>query len=104
MAINFSDESAKEAIASGKPVVIDVWAEWCGPCKALAPVIEELSTEYEGKIIIGKYNADENSDIASEYLVSALPTILMFKEGKKVDKLVGFQPKAQIESKLKSLL
>ena len=67
MALKINDENAKELIASGKPVVIDFWAEWCGPCRAIAPSVDELAEEYEGKVIIGKYNVDDDADLSAEY-------------------------------------
>ena len=89
MALKINDENAKELIASGKPVVIDFWAEWCGPCRAIAPSVDELAEEYEGKVIIGKYNVDDDADLSAEYSIRNIPTLLFFKEGKLVDKHVG---------------
>lgn len=104
MALEITDKNAQELITSGKPVVIDLWAPWCGPCKMVAPLIEELATEYEGKVIIGKYNVDEESDLSTQYSVRNIPTILFFKDGKLVDKQVGASPKATIENRIKTLL
>lgn len=81
MALKINDENAKELIASGKPVVIDFWAEWCGPCRAIAPSVDELAEEYEGKVIIGKYNVDDDADLSAEYSIRNIPTLLFFKEG-----------------------
>ena len=81
MALKINDENAKELIASGKPVVIDFWAEWCGPCRAIAPSVDELAEEYEGKVIIGKYNVDDDTDLSAEYSIRNIPTWLFFKEG-----------------------
>lgn len=92
MAQTFTDENIRDIIASGKPVVIDFWATWCGPCRAMAPAIDQLAQEYEGRVEIGKYNVDEEGDISSEYRIMSLPTILFFKDGKKTDlRLVGSQ-------------
>ena len=98
MALKINDENAKELIASGKPVVIDFWAEWCGPCRAIAPSVDELAEEYEGKVIIGKYNVDDDADLSAEYSIRNIPTLLFFKEGKLVDKHVGSASKAENQS------
>lgn len=104
MARNFNDETAAEAISSGKPVMIDFWAEWCGPCRRVVPIVEELAQEYEGKVLIGKYNVDEGTGLAAEFGVRNIPTLLFFKDGQLVDRIVGAQPKAIIADKLQSLL
>lgn len=105
MAFTFTDENVNEIIASGKPVVIDFWATWCGPCVRLTPVIEELAKEYEGQVVIGKYNVDEEGDLSSKYRIMSIPTILFFKNGEKVDiRLAGSQSKATIDEKIKELL
>lgn len=105
MAFKFTDENVKEIIASGKPVVIDFWATWCGPCKAIGPFIDELAEQYEGQVVIGKYNVDEESDLATEYRVMSIPTLLFFKNGKKTDiRMAGSQSKKDIEEKIQQLL
>ena len=105
MAIKITDANAQEIISSGKPVVIDFWATWCGPCMAMAPLIDELATEYEGKVVIGKYNVEEEGDLSSEYRIMSLPTILFFKDGKKTDiRLAGSQTRATLEAKIAELL
>ena len=81
MAFNFTDENTKELIKSGQPLVIDFWATWCGPCMRLAPIIDQLATEYEGKVLIGKYNVDEESDMSTEFGIRSIPTLLFFKDG-----------------------
>ncbi|MEG1585320.1 MAG: thioredoxin [Bacteroidales bacterium] len=103
MALQFKDESVKELIASGKPVVIDFWAEWCGPCRMVAPIIDELAVEFEGRAAIGKYNVDEENDLSAEYGIRNIPTILFFKDGKLVDKQVGAAPKAAIQAKVEAI-
>lgn len=104
MAIQFTDATAKEAIESGKPVVVDFWGPQCGPCVKLAPLIDELAEKYEGKAIVGKINIQEEYDLCAENRVMNIPTVLFFKDGKKVDRLVGLVPMADLEKKLQALL
>ena len=104
MALKFTDINVKNEINSGKLVVVDLWAEWCGPCRSITPSIEELATEYEGKAIIGKYNVDEENELSTEYGVRSIPTILFFKDGKLADKQVGASTKASIKAKIDALL
>ena len=85
-------------------VMVDFWATWCGPCKIVAPVVEELAKEYEGKVTFVKVNTDENADIASRYNIRGIPTLMFFKEGDVKDQVVGAVPKAQLKSKIDSLL
>ncbi|MEK6543956.1 MAG: thioredoxin [Elusimicrobiota bacterium] len=89
---------------STTPVVVDFWAPWCGPCRALAPVLEELSKEYEGKAKVVKVNTDDNPQEASKLHISAIPTIVFYKGGKAVDQLVGVHPKAEIKKRLDALI
>lgn len=86
------------------PLVVDLWATWCGPCKALAPTIAELAADYEGKVVVGKCDIEDNDDIAMEFGVRNIPTILFFKGGKLVDKFVGATNKATLDEKIKALL
>lgn len=81
MAFTFTDENVREQIATGQPVVIDFWATWCGPCMAMAPIVDALAKEYEGRVLIGKYNTDEESEFCAENRVLGLPTFLFFKNG-----------------------
>lgn len=101
---HFNDSTAQEAIQSGKPVVIDFWATWCGPCIKLGPVIEELAEKYDGKAIIGKFNIDEDGDMPSEFSVRNIPTVLFFKDRKLADRSVGLVKLADLEEKLNKLL
>jgi len=103
--LNLTDASFKtEVLESSKPVLVDLWAPWCGPCRMLGPVVEELAAEYAGKAVVGKLNTDENSDTMTAYRVSAIPTLLFFKGGKLVEQLVGVQPKSVIKAKLDALI
>ena len=105
MALTFTDANVGEIIESGKPVVIDFWATWCGPCKAMAPAVDAMAEEYEGRVVIGKYNIDEESDLAMKYRVMAIPTFLFFKDGKKTDiRLAGLQSKEFLKAKIEELL
>ncbi len=85
-------------------VMVDFWATWCGPCKIIVPVVEELAKEYAGKVSFAKVNTDENPDLASRYNIRGIPTLMFFKEGKVMDQVVGAVPKAQLKSKLDSLI
>lgn len=105
MAFTFTDENVNEIIASGKPVVIDCWATWCGPCVAMGPIIEELANEYEGRAVIGKYNVEEEGDLSAEHRIMSLPTVLFFKDGKKVDiRLTGSQSRQTLVEKIEQLI
>lgn len=97
MEIKLSSENfEKEVLKSEKPVLVDFYADWCGPCNAMAPVIEELDTELNGKAKVGKINVDENSDIAVEYNVMSIPTLIVFKNGKEEKRLVGVRDKEEL--------
>lgn len=104
MALEITDNNFKEILAEGKPVVIDFWAPWCGPCKMVGPIIEELAGEYEGKVLIGKCDVDENGDVTAEYGIRNIPTVLFFKNGELVDKQVGSAPKLTYAAKIEALL
>ena len=99
MEIKLSSENfEKEVLKSEKPVLVDFYADWCGPCNAMAPVIEELATELDGKAKVGKINVDENSDIAVKYNVMSIPTLIIFKNGKEEKRLVGLRDKEELLS------
>lgn len=104
MALEFTDSNIKEFIESGKPVVVDFWAEWCGPCRMVGPLIEELAEEYAGRVEMGKMDVDENVDTPSEYGIRNIPTVLFFKDGELAHKVVGAVPKAVLKEKIESIL
>ncbi|MBI5101616.1 MAG: thioredoxin [Nitrospirae bacterium] len=94
----------QEVMKSDSLVMVDFWAVWCGPCRVIAPTVEELAKEYAGKVKVAKLNTDENPDIASKYKIMGIPTIMFFRAGQKVDQVVGAVPKPQLKAKLDSLL
>ena len=98
MATEFSTDTFKEALQSDKPVLIDFWSHGCPPCKRLAPVIDELATDNEGKTVVGKVNVGENMELATEYGISVVPTILLFKNGEVVERVQGYQDKGQLQA------
>jgi thioredoxin 1 len=103
MAKEFNDANFQaDVLASDKLTVVDFWAEWCGPCRAIGPVIEELSKEYDGKINVGKVNVDNNPQVSMSYGITSIPAILFIKGGKVVDKLVGAQPKGNFVKKIEA--
>lgn len=103
--MNFTDSNIKEIIASGQPVVVDFWATWCGPCKAMAPIVDEMAQEYDGRVVIGKYNCDDETDFATECCIRSLPTLLFFKNGVKTDiRLIGGQKADALRAKIDELL
>ena len=103
MALEFTDANFKsEVLESDKLSVVDFWAEWCGPCRAIGPVIEELSKEYDGTVKVGKVNVDNNPQISTNYGITSIPAILFLKNGVVVDKLVGAQPKANFVKKIEA--
>ncbi len=104
MAMEITDANIAGLMAEGKPMILDFWATWCGPCQMVGPMIEELAEEFNGKIIIGKVNVDENSDLPSQYGIRNIPTILFFKGGELVNKLVGAQSKAKLQEEAQKLL
>ena len=104
MALKINNENFAEVKAQSLPVVIDFWATWCGPCRMVAPIIDELSEEYDGKVLIGKCDVEANEDIAMEFGIRNLPTLLFFKNGEQVDKFVGAANKAKLEAKFQEVI
>ena len=104
MAFVFTDENLKQEIESGKPVVVDFWATWCGPCRVIGPIVEDLAKDYEGRVVIGKYDVDEGGDMAAEYGVRNIPTLLFFKDGQLVDRNVGTASREMLAAKIDALL
>jgi thioredoxin 1 len=101
-AIVINDANFDEIINSDKPVLVDFWAEWCGPCKMIGPVVEELAGDYEGKAVVGKLNVDENPSVTARFGVRSIPTLLVFKGGQIVDKQIGAVPKSVLAQKLQA--
>lgn len=103
--MTFTDENIHDIIASGQPVMIDFWATWCGPCVGMAPAIDAIAKEYEGRVVVGKYNIDEESDLTSKYRIMSIPTILTFKNGEKTElRLAGAQSIDKLRETLDALL
>lgn len=103
MAVEYTDSNFKEKVLdSDKLTMIDFWAEWCGPCRAIGPMVEELSKEYDGKVNVGKVNVDQNPQLSINYGITSIPAILFVKDGKVVDKLVGAQPKSNFVKKIEA--
>ncbi|MDE7419277.1 MAG: thioredoxin [Muribaculaceae bacterium] len=102
--LEFNEQTALEAIESGKPVVIDFWATWCGPCIKLGPIVEELAEKYGDQVTVGKLNIDDNDEVASANRVRNIPTVLFFKDGEMKERSVGLVKLADLEAKLQSIL
>lgn len=104
MALAINKDNFEEILSSGKPVVIDFWAEWCGPCRMVSPIVDELAAEYEGKVVIGKCDVEQNDEITMKYGVRNIPTIIFLKDGQQVDKQVGAASKEALKAKIEKLL
>ena len=104
MEVTITSENFENLKSGDQPLVVDFWATWCGPCRMVGPVISELAQEYDGRIVVGKCDVEENEDIAMEFGIRNIPTILFFKGGQVVDKIVGAQAKARIQEKFEALL
>ena len=103
-AIEVTDSNFKELIASDKPILVDFWAEWCGPCKMIGPVVEEIAGEYEEQAVVGKMDVDANSNTPMEFGIRSIPTLMIFKNGEMVDKIVGAVPKHVLTQKLEAAM
>ena len=104
MALEIKDSNIEETLQSDQPVMLDFWAAWCGPCRMVGPIVDEISQEYDGKAVVGKVDVDNNPDTATKYGIRNIPTILFFKNGEIVDKVVGVVPKEQLTEKLEKLM
>ena len=105
MAYEFTDSNFKsDVLESNNVTLIDLWAEWCGPCRMMTPVVEELAKEYEGRAVIGKLNVDHNPDVPTNYSVRGIPTFLLFKNGELKEKIIGVQTKKLLQEKIEALL
>ena len=104
MTYEVTDSNIQELLASAQPVVIDFWAPWCGPCKMMLPIVDELAKQYEGKVIIGKLNVDDNADTCEQYGIMNIPTMLFFKNGELVNRHVGACRKPDLEKIIDSML
>ncbi len=104
MALQITDSNFNEYASAGKLMVLDFWAEWCGPCRMVSPIIDELSNEYEGRVIVGKMDVDNNDEVVSQFGIRNIPTVLFLKNGQVVDKIVGATSKDKFVAKIEALL
>ncbi len=102
--VKLTDEDFETQAKANPLLLVDFWAEWCGPCRMIAPILEELATEYQGRLTIGKLNVDENRQTAARFGIRSIPTLLLFKNGSRVEQIVGAHPKASIKAKVDQLL
>ena len=104
MEVTITKENFAELKAGNLPLVVDFWATWCGPCRMVGPIIDELAKQYDGKIVVGKCDVEDNEELAAEFSIRNIPTVLFFKNGEVVDKLIGAQSKAKFEEKFEAML
>ena len=104
MEVTITKENFAEFKAGNLPLVVDFWATWCGPCRMVGPIIDELAKQYDGKIVVGKCDVEDNEELAAEFGIRNIPTVLFFKNGEVVDKLIGAQSKAKFEEKFEAML
>ncbi|MFY0687612.1 MAG: thioredoxin [Cyclobacteriaceae bacterium] len=100
--LEITDSNFNEVLSSDKPVLVDFWAEWCGPCKMIGPVVEELASDYDGKAVVGKVDVDSNPEVSAKFGIRSIPTLLVFKNGEIVDKQIGAVPKSVLSQKLEA--
>ena len=104
MVLEITDSNIKDLLAEGKPLVVDFWAPWCGPCRSLSPIVDEVADELAGKITVAKCNVDDNQDLAMKFGVMSIPTLVVFKNGEEIDRSVGALPKARLQALLEKHL
>lgn len=104
MEVTITNENFESIVNGGLPLVVDFWATWCGPCRALAPTVKQLADEYDGRVVVGKCDVEEAEDIAMKFGIRNIPTLIFFKDGKPVDKFVGAGTKAKLQEKIEALL
>lgn len=105
MAMNFNDANFEtEVLKADRPVMVDFWATWCGPCRKIAPLVEELAAEYDGRVYVGKFDVDQSTEVVTEYRVQSIPTLLFFKNGQVVERVVGLVAKSKLTAVLDTLL
>lgn len=102
--VEITDQNFNEVLETDQPVLVDFWAEWCGPCKMIGPLVEELASDYEGKAVIGKVDVDTNPEVSAKFGIRSIPTLLVFKNGEIVDKQIGAVPKTILSQKLDAQL
>ena len=104
MVVHFDEKTFDEAVLGEKPVLVDFWATWCGPCRMIAPAVEEVAADFEGRAVVGKVDVDKCPELAQQFGVMSIPTLILFKDGQVVDTLVGYHPKAALEDLIKKAL